>query len=196
MYSEKDTKRLLELIGEGDSKAFEQLFNLYWEPLFAAAMHRLRSRELSKDVLQELFVDLWEKRKVLDIRTNIRGYLFTALKHRIINQIKSEAVRENYERMTIQFYETNSLATDHQISRNDLETEIGKQMKRLPNRCREVFELSRIEHMSHREISERLNISPKTVENHIGRALKILRTYLKQIVCISLIIFAGYSLLS
>lgn len=178
----KDEK-LVELIKTGDSKAFEQLFNKYWEPLFAAAMLRFQSEELSKDILQELFVDLWKKREALHIHSNVRGYLFTSLKHRIINKIKSEAIRKKYEKMTIQFYETNNLATEHQFSRLYLKEEMEKQMERLPARCREVFELSRVEHMSYNEISKNLDISPKTVGNHIRRALKVLRPYLKQVVC-------------
>jgi|SRR5699024_7274806 len=186
MYREQSDGQLLEHIAEGDRKAFEQLFNRYWEPLFAAAIKRLQSEQLAKDVLQELFVELWEKHNELNIRSNVSGYLFTALKHRVINKIKAEAVREKYERMTIQFYENNGLATEHQFSRNYLQEEMETKVKQLPERCREVFELSRIEHLSHKEISDQLGISPKTVENHIGRALKVLRPYLKRVVGIIL----------
>jgi RNA polymerase sigma-70 factor (ECF subfamily) len=76
----------------------------------------LQSREVSKDVLQELFVDLWEKRHSLEIRSNVRGYLFTALKNRVINKIKAESVREKYEKMVIEFYESNHLETEHRFS--------------------------------------------------------------------------------
>jgi len=184
MYRDLNDGQLSGLMGKSDRKAFEQLFDRYWESLFAAARHRLQSEQLAKDVLQELFVELWEKRETLNIRSNVRGYLFTALKHRIINKIKAEATREKYEKMTIQFYETNGLATEHQFSRNYLQEEMEAKVEQLPDRCREVFELSRIEHLSHKEIGERLNISPKTVENHIGRALKVLRPYLKRVISV------------
>lgn len=186
MYREQSDKQLLELIGEGDRKGFKELFNRYWESLFAAAIHRLQSEEVAKDVLQELFTELWEKRTTLQIRSNVGGYLFTALKHRIINKIKAETTREKYEKMTIRFYEINELATEHQFSKHYLQEEMEKKVDQLPERCREVFELSRMEQLSHKEIGEQLNISPKTVENHIGRALKVLRPYLKRVVAVLL----------
>jgi len=182
MIGEYGDEQLIELIAEDNPTAFKQLFNRYWEPLFAAAVHRLQSDELAKDVLQELFIDLWEKRRSLNIQSNVGGYLFTALKHRIINKIKAESTREKYEQMIIQFYETNSLATEHQFYRNHLQEEMEKKVGELPDRCREVFKLSRMEQLSHKEIGQKLNISPKTVENHIGRALKVLRPHLKKIV--------------
>src|SRR5699024_948439 len=101
-------------------------------------------------------------------------------------KIKAEATREKYEKMTIQFYETNGLATEHQFSENYLREEMEKQVERLPDRCREVLELSRMEQLSHKEIAEKLNISPKTVENHIGSALKVLRPHLERVVSIIL----------
>lgn len=187
MYREQSDGQLLENIGKGDRKAFEQLFNRYWESLFAAAMHRLQSNQLAKDVLQELFIELWEKHETLNIRSNVSGYLFTALKHRVINKIKAEATREKYEKMTIRFYEINEFATEHQFSKDYLQEKMEKEVEQLPDRCREVFELSRIEQLSHKEIGQQLNISPKTVENHIGRALKVLRPYLKRVISVVLV---------
>ena len=182
MHGKYRDKQLIALISEDNSEAFKQLFDRYWEPLFAAAVHRLQSDELAKDVLQELFIGLWEKRGSLTIQSNVAGYLFTALKHRIINKIKAENTREKYEKMTIQFYETNNLATEHQFFKKHLQEEMEKKAGELPDRCREVFELSRMEQLSHKEIGKKLNISPKTVENHIGRALKVLRPHLKKVV--------------
>src|SRR5699024_4484407 len=101
MHGKYRDKQLIALISEDNSEAFKQLFDRYWEPLFAAAVHRLQSDELAKDVLQELFIGLWEKRGSLTIQSNVAGYLFTALKHRIINKIKAENTREKYEKMTI-----------------------------------------------------------------------------------------------
>ncbi|SHF67237.1 RNA polymerase sigma-70 factor, ECF subfamily [Fodinibius roseus] len=187
MNKGQSDRQLLEDIGEGDRKAFEQLFNRHWESLFAVAMHRLQSEQLAKDVLQELFVELWEKHETLNIRSNVSGYLFTALKHRVINKIKEENTRAKYEKMTIRYYEINGLATEHQFSKNYLREEMEAKVRQLPDRCREVFELSRIEQLSHKEIGERLNISPKTVENHIGRALKVLRPYLKRVISVAMV---------
>lgn len=177
-----DDHILMNGIRSGDPAAFEELFNRYWEPLFAAAVYRLKSRDLAQDVLQELFVDLWEKRASLEIHTSVKGYLNQALKNRIINKIKSETVRDKYEKMILDHYETNPLGTEYRVSENFLNHEIRKDSALLPDRCKEVFELSRYEQLSHKEIGEKLNISPKTVENHIGKALKILHPKLKQII--------------
>lgn len=177
-----DDHNLINRIRSDDSAAFEELFKSYWEPLFAAALYRLKSRDLAQDVLQELFVEVWEKRRSLEIHTNVKGYLNQALKNRIINKIKSEAVRDKYEKMILDHYDVNNLATDYRVSEHFINNEIRKETEILPVRCREVFELSRVEQLSHKEIGEKLNISPKTVENHIGKALKILRPKLKQII--------------
>lgn len=182
-----DDNALVDRIRSGNSKAFEQLYNRYWEPLFASAMHRLQSEALSKDVVQDLFVDLWKNRSTLQIRSSVRGYLFTSLKNRIINKIKSEAVREKYEKMVIEFYEFNELATEYLFSEKSFRDKIKSETNKLPERCREVFELSRMQHMTHKEIGEKLNISPKTVENHIGKALKIIRPGLKHLIIFLLI---------
>lgn len=179
-------KQLIERIRKGNSAAFEELFNRYWEPLFAAAMHRLQSRDLSQDVIQELFVDLWVKRTSLQIQSNVEGYLYTSLKHRIINKIKSEAVRDKYEKMVLEFYEINELATGRQFSEKALLEEIKKQTEKLPDRRREIFEMSRFDQLSHKEISDKLNISPKTVENHINNALKTIRPRLEKIISVLL----------
>lgn len=179
-------KQLIDQIKTGNSAAFEELFNRYWEPLFAAAMHRLQSRDLSQDVLQELFVDLWVKRASIQIQSNVKGYLFTALKHRVINKIKSEAVRDRYEKMILEFYEVNELATDRQFSEKALLEELKKQTEKLPERRREIFEMSRFDQLSHKEIGDKLNISPKTVENHINHALKSIRPRLEKIISILL----------
>ncbi len=184
-----DDKALLKHIRSGDPVAFERLFNRYWEPLFAAAMHRLQSRDLSEDILQELFVDLWEKRDDIQIRTNVQGYLFTALKNRVLNKIKSESVREKYEQMVIDYYELNELATDHKFRLKIIREEIQKETDKLPDRCRQVFELSRKQQLSHKEIGKKLNISTKTVENHIRLALKKIRPKLKRIISVLIILF-------
>lgn len=184
-----DDSILIDRIQSGDAVAFEKLYNRYWEPLFAAAMHRLQSRDLSQDVLQELFVDLWEKRDDLQIRNNVRGYLFTALKNRVLNKIKSELVRDKYEQMVIEFYELNELSTDYTFTLKILREEIQNETDKLPDRCKEVFELSRTQQLSHKEISEKLNISTKTVENHIRSALKKMRPKLKRIISVLIILF-------
>ncbi|MEX0983369.1 MAG: RNA polymerase sigma-70 factor [Bacteroidales bacterium] len=189
MEQEFDDKTLLKRIQSGDEVAFEMLFNRYWESLFAAAMHRLQSKDLSEDVLQELFVDLWEKRDDLKIRTNIQGYLFTALKNRVLNKIKTESVREKYEQMVIEFYELNELATEHTFTLKILREELEKETEKLPDRCREVFELSRTHQLSHKEIGKKLNISTKTVENHIRLALKKLRPKLENIIYLLIVLF-------
>lgn len=194
MYCRYNDEYLLNLISKGDKKGLELLFNKYWEPLFSAANYRLQSEELAKDVLQNLFIDLWDKRESINIRSNVKGYLNVALKNRIINKIKAEDVREKYERMAIQFYETNYLATEHQFKEKYLQDEMEKKIEQLPGRCREVFILSRVEQLSHKEIGEQLGISPKTVENHITKALRILKPHLKKIVEVLILLYCGSGL--
>lgn len=165
----------------GNRNAFNEIYERYSLKIFMAASKRLRSRDDAKDLVQDLFFSLWMKRDSLVINTSLSAYLFTAIKYKVINHIESNIVRENF---------LNSLDTaliDYDNSPNeviiskDLEEFLDLRINNLSPKVKEVFQLSRKENLSVREIAERLHLSDQTVKNQISKALKVLRVHLSDI---------------
>lgn len=168
---------LLERISRDDRKAFSCLFRKHWKELYHSAFYVTRNQALSMDVVQEVFVWLWENRKQWTI-TNVRLYLKSAVKYKVANAIRKEKLQTS---MVEGWKERNKDRQTHVSSELELE-ELKKVILdftgKLPPRCREIFRLSRFEHLTNKEIAERLDISEKTVENQITIALRRLRKHL------------------
>ena len=183
---------LLDKIKRGDEKAFEKLYHTYWQPLLSAAIHRLGSREIACEIIQDVFASLWQRRQELRITTGFAAYLHTALKYKVLDHIRSQKVRDRYvseiKRVVVPFHNTTAETIAYQETNNALHRKISQ----LPEKCRLIFNLSRFEHLSTREIADRLHISPKTVENQIGKALRLLRLSMKEF--LSTLIFLLISL--
>lgn len=186
---QNEDQLLIQKINEGNKEAFEQLFKKYWKKLFAVAINRLQSETLAEDMIQELFTDLWSRRASLEINTSVAAYLYTALKYLIIRHIKKSSRTDKYVDMIMRQYEINDLSTENQVQYQQLSDELDRQVEALPARCRQVFKMSRYEQLTHKEIADKLNISYKTVENHINRALQTLRPSLEKVVSILLILW-------
>lgn len=172
LYALSDPE-LLFLLKTGEATAFTEIYNRHWKFLFTAANNALHHRSDCMDVCQAVFMWLWENREQIEVKTNLQAYLYTAVKYKIANLIRQGKVRETLL--------DNVLAADIRTEEHlelevrELENFIAQLVGELPEKCREVFLLSRNERLSHRQISERLGISEKTVDDHITRALKKLR---------------------
>jgi RNA polymerase sigma-70 factor (ECF subfamily) len=186
-------EQLVVLLNGDDELAFEEIYNRYWSGIFSAAYKRTRSREATEELVQDLFTSLWSNRKKLHIHSSLSAYLFTSIKYLVLHYVQKETVRKNYiHSMQAQTLAVNN-TTDGEILLNDLQFHLQKEVDNLPAKCRSVFELSRYEGNSMKEIATKLDISEKTVENHIGKALKILKVSLKDFVT-SLFLLFCYSL--
>ena len=178
-------KTLIALLQQGQWAAFDELYNRYWEKLYHAAWNVLQDDESSKDVVQEVFTDLWTRRSALQI-DQVSAYLYKAVKNQVIMLIRRKKLRDSYLDRFNRILETN--AVEESIYRNELEKAFEQSLTTLPPRCREVFYLSRFQCLSNQEIARRLSISVSTVENQINKALKRLRFSLDRlmtlIVCI------------
>ncbi len=177
-YYNNSDEILIANLKVGKPEALEEIYNRYWKKLLQFAIQKTNSIEISKEIVQELFINLWERRAELEI-TNLDYYLFAATKYKILKELKKKyhteplsAASENYVDNLPEF----SLETD------ELKEKISESLNKLPAKTQEVFVKSRIENLSHKEISEALNISQKTVEYHISQALKFLRLDLKNYV--------------
>lgn len=168
---------LIRLLSADDQKAFEIIYNRYWERLFGIAYNRLRSRELAEEIIQDLFTELWDKRHKLTIYKSLTSYLFCAIKYKILNHLSSQAVRKKHVDETRQLAVHHNNDTEEKLSFDELYAMMEKEIENLPKKCKLVFRLS-CQGDSAKEISEALNISPRTAETHIHQARKILRTKL------------------
>ncbi len=170
--SQRSDSDLLESLRSGDYRAFEEIYARYWARLFKSANNLLRDQEQSIDLLQEIFVSLWIKRESVTIE-NLSAYLYGAVRFQVSNHIRHQKIRESF------FDEVKALSlrfeTQDRYDIVELEDVLDKGINRLPRKCREIFRLSRYEHLSHKEIADRMGISARTVENQIGIALKRLR---------------------
>ncbi len=164
---------------EGCQSTFEQIFHDYFPRLVKFAYSYISDWEEARNIAQEVLLTLWRKREDLDDNSNINGYLLTLTRNHCLNYLKSfhHKVRRSAE------LELNQQALqqldENWLSFKELEEAIQAAIDSLPAQCRQVFVMSRFEHLSHKAIADQLGISHKTVENHIGKALSILRHKLK-----------------
>ena len=169
-----------------DEAAFATIYDRYWDALHAQAGRKLGCPHEAEEVVQDLFVALWHKRHSADIQ-QLKPYLFTALKVRVIDCIRARAVRQAHAA-------TPPPGTDHgteeTVAAADLHAALDAGVRHLPAHAQEVFRLSRIEHRTVPEIAAHLQVSPKTVEYHLARSLKMLRGYLREFL-LGLLLVAG-----
>jgi len=167
--------KLIDMLIEGRKSAFEQLYHSYSNRVFNLSFFLLKDTGWSEDVVQDVFVKLWENRSGLQRDQNLWTYLYVMTKRQALNKLRS-VKRSNacFERLWTQISEVEDNLHDTVVAK-ELKENIKKLLRLLPRQQRTVFSLSRLEGFSHREIAERLNISPNTVKNHIVQAAKYLK---------------------
>lgn len=185
LYTSLSDQKLTDLLKSGDRYAFTEIYNRYWKLLFNSAYNASRNKEDSLDICQNIFLWFWENREQINDSVNLKGYLFSAVKYKIANQIRNGKYREHLfedlEHVDPRTYQVNEL----EIA--ELKAYINLLIQELPERCREAFLLSRDEHLSHKEIAVQLGIGEKAVNAHITRALKKLRAPLSRLAGIFLL---------
>jgi len=157
--------------GKLDRKGFEQLFRQYFPPLMAFAKKILTDEDDAREVVHRVFINLWEKRDEIDATTSLRSYLFTSVHNRSLNMVRDRKKFSSEEMPDV----AGEVDVGAQIEAMELEEKIREAITALPEKCRQVFELNRFEGLKYSEIAAQLNISIKTVENQMSRALRILR---------------------
>lgn len=171
-------KALFKRIVEGDEKAFETLFHSYYANLCRFAAGIISDNNAAEEIVQELFVKLWEKRIQLSIDISIKNYLYQAVKNQCFNFIKHNKIKSEYFK-NAQSNNEIQIQPDEQFLTLELAEKIEEVIQSLPDKRREIFRLSREEGLKYREIAEKLNISLKTVEAQMGLSIKTLREKLK-----------------
>lgn len=165
--------QLVAELKSGEYKAFERMYETYFMPLCDFALLHTGDKEVSRDIVQRTFLALWESRAQLEIHSSLRSYLYVAVKNRCLNQIKHEKIKQRHAKHHL--YVSSVSSNEDRILLKELELRIERALLHLPDQCREVFRLSRFEHLKYQEIADRLNISVKTVESHMGKALRLMR---------------------
>ena len=168
----------IEAIRQGDERAYEIIFRQHYAPLCRYARQFLTDADEAEEEVQAMFLALWERRDGLFITTSLKAYLFRAVHNRCLNRIKHFAVRDEYHQHTRYVAETTTESPMQTLLGDELADRLRMAIQKLPEQCRLAFTLSRFEELRYGEIADQLGISPKTVENQIGKALRILRTEL------------------
>jgi RNA polymerase sigma-70 factor (ECF subfamily) len=170
---------LLQRIMEGDYAAFSELFRRYKEPLYFHAKRMLGDNDEARDIVQDLFAALWSKRESLVLPAAVDNYLYGSVRNRILDFIAHQKVISRYTASFELYLEKGVESTDQLVREKELARIIQTEIARLPEKMREIFELSRNEELSYREIAQRMNLSEHTVKKQAQRAIKILRLRIK-----------------
>jgi len=175
-YTNLTDQELLALLKQGNHAAFNRIYKRYSKMLLDAAYKRLGSVEEAEEIIQDLFIDLYIRKETIEITSNLEAFFRTALKYRVFNVYRSKITRERYAALVQN--ENNIELSDplKQLEAKELARKIQQATLKLPKKCREVFLLSKVEHLSNKSIAEKLGISVSTVEQHITKAIKLLKT--------------------
>jgi RNA polymerase sigma-70 factor (family 1) len=174
-YATYTDQQLFALIRTGDKEAYTVVYSRFWAIIYRHARKMLRDEQEAEDITQEVFYMLWNKAPELEVKTSVSGYLYTAVRNKIFNRMKHGKVVAQYAASLGNFMQTSELETDHLIREKQLRELIEHELAALPPQMRIIFELSRNEHLSYREIAEQLGVTEGVVRNQLSRALKQLR---------------------
>ncbi len=169
-------QELFDLLKQDEEYAFREIYERYFDVLYVHACKKLENKEEARDVIQEVFVTIWDKRKSLSLTGSLSAYLFTAVRNRIINIYLRKRIESVYVESLQKSIEEGLCQTDHPVRANQLNSMIEMEIAALPAKMQEIFKLSRNEYFTHREIASELNLSEQTVRKQINNALRILKS--------------------
>jgi RNA polymerase sigma-70 factor (ECF subfamily) len=169
-----DDGELLARLRRGDEGAFDAVFRAYYGALVGLAEGMLRHRAVAEEVVQDVMLELWRRRETLAVEESLRAYLFQATRNRALNHLRHRKVEHRGEPHA-RGESVTPAAADALLAEEEIDVAVRRAVAGLPDRCREVFELSRVHGLTYAEIARTLGISVKTVEAQMGKALKVLR---------------------
>jgi len=172
-----------------DSKAFEQLFRVHYSELTVYARRFLEDVESAEELVQDVFFKFWENRAKFGQIVSVRAYLYQTVRNACINAINQKKTEQKYRNHVSYQLQIDELELTDWLAADELSRKIEECIEKLPPARKNVFILSKIEHLKYKEIAEKLNISVKTVENQIGQALKFLRDELSEFLPFLIFIF-------
>ncbi|MEO8764422.1 MAG: RNA polymerase sigma-70 factor [Ginsengibacter sp.] len=172
---ELNDEGIISLLAKRDEKIFEQVFKTHFKSLHAYAFTIVKDDMLAEELVQNIFFKLWERSEKLTISGSIAAYLYRAVYNECLNYFKHMKVRTRYQSHAFNEMKNQTDSASKKVLLKELELKLHEALRELPEQCRTIFQLSRFEELKYREIADKLDISPKTVENQMGKALRLLR---------------------
>ncbi|MBO9572471.1 MAG: sigma-70 family RNA polymerase sigma factor [Chitinophagaceae bacterium] len=177
-YKTYTDEQLVQLLKQSDEAAYTELYHRYWKKMFYKAGQKLNNLPVAEEIIQDIFLDIWNRRASIELSANFSHYLASALKYKVINQQAKEYRELQYQRAhTLSPGQFDNSTTDY-LEARELQKRIAELVAKLPEKCRLVYQFKQ-QGLTQQQISREMNISENTVETHIGRALKNLRTNLR-----------------
>ena len=189
-YRNYSDDTLVTLLQQRDRLAFAEIYERYWSLLFATALKMTRDESTSMDVVQDIYTDFWDNPSRLTTHTSLRAFLYTTVRHRVIDAIKRQKVRARYLDSLAVFAQRYADDANDTVIYRDLVRFVEVVVSDLPPQMQRIFRMSREEELSHAEIAQALGITENTVKKTINRALHVLRRKLLQLIMISLLVEA------
>lgn len=168
----------LQSLPQSDEAAFERLFKEHFKSLYAYAYTIVKDEVAAEEIVQNVFYKIWDKKKQPEIQTSIKAYLYKAVYHDSLNYLKHLKVRAQYKSQVMHQHKEEGTPASGKLLLKELEEKLRDAMNGLPEQCRTIFQMSRFDGLKYQEIASQLGISVKTVENQMGKALKLLRVKL------------------
>ncbi len=186
-YQSLTDHELFVLMQDGDKYAFEEIYERFNGLLYIYACKMVPDREDARDIVQEIFVYLWSNPNI-QIKTQLSSYLYTAVRYKIFDWLDKNKSRTNYLQSLEDFSEKGDYVTDDYIREKEFAALIEKEVSLLPSKMRVIFEMSRRQHLTQKEIAEILHLSDKTVKKQMSNALKVLRLKLTSFLLLAIIL--------
>jgi len=183
-YSSHSDQQLVALLKGSDRKAFSEIYERYHALLFAYAYHKLLNKQEAQDIVQEVFITLWENRETFVLKTFLSGFLYKSVLNKILNIWKHNKIVREHASIQNLSIDIDSYETDFLIREKEIAALIEKEIAALPPRTREVYELKYKAYLSTKDVAERLGISENTVSNHLKNATSRLKKNLGAVIFI------------
>lgn len=176
MAVNSNEQALLLKLSEGDERAFNSLFQFYREGVYVGAFNLVKTHEQAQEILQEVFIKVWVNRGTINTVDNFKAYLFSMTRNTVFDYFRKVASdAKKTEQFLLQAMTSQPATVEQSIAYKELEAHLDMVLLKMPEKCRQVFVLCRLEGRSYKEVSDMLNISPATINNHIVKASRILK---------------------
>jgi len=175
MYGKLSDTELISLLKADDHTAFTEIYDRYQSLLYLYTYKKLQDKEEAKDIIQDVFITLWNSRQNFELQVTLTGYLYKAVLNKVLNSFRHKSITQQHIDSFKKIVVANLETADYLIREKEIASLIEREIQALPEKMREVFELRRKEYLSNKQIAERLQISEHTVATHMKKALKTLR---------------------
>jgi len=187
-----DERFLIEELNQGNKKAFSLLFNKYYKDLVLFGGNFLPNKSICEDIVQTIFLKLWRDRETLVIDISLKSFLLRSVQNNCLDELRHKGIVREHESYSMAFDLSENTDTENYVLFSDLQGQLDKAIAKLPEVCREAFEMNRLEGLKYREIAERLSVSERTVEVRIGKALGLLRNHLEEFLTAIFLVFVNW----